>query len=598
MLFACARVQAVLPGAGDDDATGPGMLELLLLEGGQLDDADAEAVVDGGLGGRAGGKPGVAVAAAAAAVPAGVAAAADCAEGALLHFSPSARAATLASAVSLAAAASSAAASASAAAKARDAPVSGRRTLVSQYADKVVELVVRRGPSSSSSSGLAAAARYDAALRAFVPGGEGAADTNTTAAAAAAAAAPAAAAAAALDLRRFASLPELTALVRLFGPCAAVALAQRLEAPVAEALAQLDDVLMATVAVLAGSSSSGGGGGVGSSSGGGGGGGGGGGHGDRGDDGDAPLVALQAAVVAFNSSSSTTTNTTTSSPSSLAAALPAGRLAAVAACLVRGGRADSVVASAKTLGRALAMRRLIGAALERAMQEEAPLVAAVARNLGVPAAAGGRCAPPRHVCDVFGLPRPWQEASSAVASCPPDPFLAALLVGQASSVSRFRRWCGLPFVLGVAFALVTSGGGVASSRVHDDDDDDDQEEDDDDDSSGSLAALSRVVKRGGDSVVVAPAKRPVVLDHGGQAVAAAATALGQATHAAADCALDAGARLLRPFGSADVAADFVAVFAAVAAATAARGPSINARDQAPLAAARVWSARARPNTSC
>jgi hypothetical protein len=54
-------------------------------------------------------------------------------------------------------------------------------------------------------------------------------------------------------------------------------------------------------------------------------------------------------------------------------------------------------------------------------------------------------------------------------------------------------------------------------------------------------------------------------------VAATAASLAVATHVAVDRGLDLGARLLKPYGTADVAADAAALFAAAAAAAAAGG---------------------------
>lgn len=373
LLFVCARVQSVL----DVDVAGPAdMLELLLLEHGACAaDADAELVAArasspacGGLAGKGGPSPPIAV-------PRGVAVAADGSEGAALHFSASARAATLASAVSLSAASAAASAAASSS--------SSSSGLVERYARMTVEAVLL---------GDGDDVRYDTDRCAFVAeGGEKQQQQLACA-----------------------SLAELTALTRLFGPSAAVAVARRAEPAVAEAVAQLDEALLEV---------------------------------DGSDDSDARLMLER----------------------------------------VQGGRAATfALAASKRLARALALRQLAGASLERAMQQEAPLVVAVA------GAVGHR----RHICDVFGLPRPWQTST-------PDPFLAALLVGTASSAERLRRWCAWPTMLGVA----ASGGA--------------KEEDD---------------------------------------VRSAALNLALATHAAADRALDLGARMLRPYGTADVAGDSMAAF--------------------------------------
>jgi hypothetical protein len=441
LLYVCARVQSVLP---DADVVGPDLLELLLLEGGQPPAGEAEALaarassVDkGGQAGRGAGGSG---AVSTADIPATVLAAADGSEGAILHFAPSARAAALAAARSLAAGAAAAAA-ANAVAAANAAP--GRPTLVAKYADLIV-----------------GQQQHD---------------------------------------NRYASLPELTALVRLFGPCAAVAVARRLELPIAEAVAQLDDSLGALTS-------------------------------DHG--GQQALKALQVAVVRFAvAAADDDDEAATPSPPRSLLLLPPEPLAAVASRL-GGGRARSVTAAAGNLGRALRLRELAGAALERAMHEEAPLVVAVTRALGTPSATGedggGAGGGSRHVCDVFGLPRPQQKHKTAAATTAPDPFLAALLVGTAASGARLRRWCGWPVVLGVALA---SGGGSGVAEVEDRD------------------------------------------------VTAAAASLAVATHVAVDRGLDLGARLLKPYGTADVAADAAALFAAAAAgggATAADSSSSSA----------------------
>jgi hypothetical protein len=77
-------------------------------------------------------------------------------------------------------------------------------------------------------------------------------------------------------------------------------------------------------------------------------------------------------------------------------------------------------------GRCLAFRQLLADALLAAMQLESPLMALLP-TAGVSTAAGVLYDPPRHIADVFQLPRPAKMGVGAPVTA--DPYVVRMLTG-------------------------------------------------------------------------------------------------------------------------------------------------------------------------
>eukprot|EP00878_Enallax_costatus_P010261 GHUV01010711.1.p1 GENE.GHUV01010711.1~~GHUV01010711.1.p1 ORF type:complete len:604 (+),score=239.17 GHUV01010711.1:1353-3164(+) len=207
-------------------------------------------------------------------------------------------------------------------------------------------------------------------------------------------------------MQQRASLPELTALLQMFGPYAALKLAEMSEGVVLDCLSQLDSCLARWKELL---------------------------------------DPVTMAVVRDDSCAD----------------------AVAAAC---GALADEgqVLTQARQLSRCLAFRQLLAEALATALNTNLPVIGAtldaVASNaaiditvegwssaVGVSSTSTAGCGASdvvagRHVCDLFDLPRPGlQGVGSPVVA---DPIVVNTLVGS-NSYDRYKAWFNLPALLGL-----------------------------------------------------------------------------------------------------------------------------------------------------
>ncbi|KAF8063811.1 hypothetical protein HT031_003668 [Scenedesmus sp. PABB004] len=258
-----------------------------------------------------------------------------------------------------------------------------------------------------------------------------------------------------------ASLPELAALLQVFGPYAAQQLAEATEGAVLDALAGLDESLARWQEVL-------------------------------------DPVTMAVVVSAGGRSAAAPPARPPLTARRLCARRPRRRPkrddscadAVAAACSALADEA-AVLTHARALSRCLALRQLLGEALAQALGAAFPVAAAtieaVAANaaLDVTGGAAAAAAPPfaatpaagapsrqhgasellagRHVCDVFELPRPGLGGvgSPVVA----DPLVVATLVGS-NNYERYRAWYNLPALLGLCLNSAALGASALSVPDH------------------------------------------------------------------------------------------------------------------------------------
>lgn len=88
---------------------------------------------------------------------------------------------------------------------------------------------------------------------------------------------------------------------------------------------------------------------------------------------------------------------------------------------------SQVLVIVKLLGRCLAFRQLVSDAVNDAMESEFSLLPAVVKAVGVSTSCGVMYDPSRHICDVYGLPRPGCQGDAS--PCTADPYVTRLLTG-------------------------------------------------------------------------------------------------------------------------------------------------------------------------